>query len=301
MIALTALTSPILFAGDATTAYRDPTAIYHDGTFYLYITIGQIEPDGVIYWYTAWSKSQDLVHWIEPKIFTPRDRTKNFASPGCVVRDGDDWVLCLQTYPTAGGTKWGDQTSRIWTMRSRDLENWGPAELLRVKGPETPEEDMGRMIDAYLLKDKDDPGKWWCFYKQNGVSMSWSRDLRTWTFVGSAKAGENACVIVDQDEYVLFCSGGNGVAVKRSKDLKTWRDLGVERLGQAQWPWAKGRLTAGFVLDLRDDPRVGKALMFFHGSRWHDGDPRGGWASYVSLGIVWSDDLVTWHWPGQQE
>lgn len=33
----------------------------------------------------------------------------------------------------------------------------------------------------------------------------------------------------------------------------------------------KGRLSAGFVLDLRKEPRVGKALVFFHGSRWPEG------------------------------
>ena len=43
-------------------------------------------------------------------------------------------------------------------------------------------EDMGRMIDPYLIRDKDEPGKWWCFYKQNGVSYSWSHDLENWTF-----------------------------------------------------------------------------------------------------------------------
>lgn len=41
---LTAIESPILFAGDATTAYRDPAGIYHDGTFCLYVTEGKIDP-----------------------------------------------------------------------------------------------------------------------------------------------------------------------------------------------------------------------------------------------------------------
>ncbi len=31
-----------------------------------------------------------------------------------------------------------------------------------------------------LLQDKTDPGKWWCFYKQNGVSMSWSHGFTFW-------------------------------------------------------------------------------------------------------------------------
>ena len=75
------------------------------------------------------------------------------------------------------------------------------------------------MIDAYLLEDRHEAGKWWCFYKQAGMSMSWSRDLRTWTYAGRTSAGENACVIVDNDDYVLYHSPGNGIGVKRSKNL----------------------------------------------------------------------------------
>jgi hypothetical protein len=155
------------------------------------------------------------------------------------------------------------------------------------------------MIDPFLLQDKDDPGKWWCFYKQNGVSMSWSRDLATWTYAGRIKGGENSCVIVDGGEYVLFHSPGNGIGVKRSRDLKEWRDAGLLTLGQKDWPWAKGRLTAGFVLDLRREPRVGKAVMFFHGSGPED--ERTMFDNYASLGLAWSTDLATWDWPGKDK
>ncbi len=297
---LSKLHSPILFEGDARTAFRDPAAYYHDGTFYLYFTLGTIEPDGLVYWRTAWSRSTDLVTWTRPTCFTPKDRTKNFSSPGCVVRDHEDFVLCLQTYPTPRHQdKYGNQASRIWTMRSRDLESWGAAELLKVKGPEVPVEKMGRMIDPFLCRDKDEPDKWWCFFKQNGLSMSWSRDLRNWTYAGSTPAGENACVIVDHGEYVLFHSPETGIGMKRSQDLKTWRDLGLLKLGSKDWAWAHGRLTAGFVLDLRQVPGMGKALLFFHGSRYREDDPRGGWANWVNLGIAWSDDLQNWEWPGK--
>ena len=33
-------------------------------------------------------------------------------------------------------------------------------QLLRVKGAAVAEADMGRMIDPYLLEDKDQPGVW---------------------------------------------------------------------------------------------------------------------------------------------
>ena len=294
---LAGISSPMFFCGDATTAYRDPAAVYHDGWFYLYFTMVKIEPDKQAYGYVAWSKSCDLAHWTEPKIFTPRDQRLNYSSPGNLIRQGGEWVLCLQTYPRPNGEKYANETARLWTMRSRDLETWDAPELLRVKGPDVPLGKMGRMIDPYLLESKDEPGKWFCFYKQNGVSLSSSRDLKNWTCLGHTAAGENPCVIVDGDDYVLFHSPPNGIGIKRSKDLKVWRDEGVLKLGQDHWPWAQGRLTAGFVLDLRKDPHVGKALMFFHGSNFPEDDARGGFDNFASLGLAWSDNLTTWDWP----
>ncbi len=294
-----ALESPILFRGDAETAYRDPAAIYHDGLFHLYFTVARMEREGA-FWYLGHSRSTDLRDWTEPELLTPRDRNLNFASPGNVVRFGGEWVLCLQTYPTPNNETFGTRDSRIWIMRSPDLRHWGPAELLGVKGPDVARADMGRMIDPYLFEDKDVPGRWWCFYKQNGVSMSWSRDLKTWTYVGHTPAGENACVLVDGDEYVLIHSPRNGVGIKRSPDLRRWRDEGPPlALGQAHWPWAQGRLTAAVVLDLCDEPRVGRYLMFFHGSS------RAGLAmhrahGHASLAVAWSDDLKSWSWPGKR-
>ena len=294
---LSEIPSPIIFRGNATTAFRDPAVIRHDGCFRLFFTLVRIEEDGQPYSYLAWSKSRALVQWSDPVLVTPRDRSLNYGSPGNIVRQDDDWVLCLQTYPRPGGEAYGNAASRIWTMRSRDLETWREPELLRVKGPDVSQEQMGRMIDPYLVADKDEPGKWWCFYKQNGVSMSWSRGLKTWTYAGRTPAGENACVIPDGGEYVLFHSPENGIGVKRSADLKAWRDEGVLTLGQHAWPWAQGRLTAGFVLDLRRDPAVGKALMFFHGSDFPEKDPRGGFDNFASIGLAWSNDLITWAWP----
>lgn len=294
------IASPVIFRGDAATAYRDPAAIYHDGWFHLYFTLAKIEA-GQAYQCTAWSKSRDLVTWTAPKIFTPKDQNLNYGSPGDVVRSGDDWVLCLQTYPRPHGAKHGNDDSRIWIMRSKDLENWGAPELLAVKGPTVPREKMGRMIDPFLLQDKDDPGKWWCFYKQEGrLHASWSRDLKTWTPTDYKIAGgENPCVIPDGNRYLLFYSPTTGVGMKSSTDLKTWKDEGVLTLGQSGWPWAQGRLTAGFALDLRQDPKVGKVILFFHGSDYPEKDPRGGFDSFASLGLAWSADLKSWDWPGK--
>ena len=292
---LSALTTPIVFRGDARTAFRDPAAIYHDGVFHLYFTLVRRESDGKPYSYTAWSKSADLAHWTEPRIFTPRDLSLNFGSPGNVIRFSNQWVLCLQTYPRPNGEKYGNADARIWTRRSHDLENWGEPELLRVKGPDVPREKMGRMIDPFLLEDKDEPGKWWCFFKQNGASMAWSRDLSHWTYSGRVAAGENVCVIVTGGEYVMLHSPANGIAMRRSRDLKAWHDEEKTTLGQQEWPWARGRLTAGFVLDLKSDARIGKYLLFFHGSGPED--ERTMFDNFASIGLAWSDDLRNWSWP----
>jgi len=305
-INLSAIKSPIIFRGDATTAYRDPAVIYHDGVFRLFYTRIITNEDGKRFWAIVFSKSRDLVHWTKPKRITPLDQNLNFTSPGNVIRFKNQWILCMQTYPTPNGEKYGNENCRVWITRSDDLEDWTEPEMLMVKGPDVPVEKMGRLIDAYLVEDKDRPGKWWCFFDDNAANMSCSYDLKTWTYYKRVEAGENVCVLVDGDEYLMFHSPKNGIAMKRSKDLKTWRDVGGTvtkhdtgpiTLGQKDWPWAQGRLTAGFVLDLRNHPRVGKYLMFFHGSG--PLDERFMFSTHASLGIAWSDDLVNWDWPGK--
>lgn len=184
------------------------------------------------------SSTKDLKNWSAIKILTPRDQSLDFSSPGNVIRYKDEWVLCLQTYPRPDYRveqmpRFGTGDARLYTMRSKDLENWSAPELLKVKGPETSFAQMGRMIDPCLLEDKDEKGKWWCFYKQNGVSMSYSYDLANWTYFGKTESGENICVLVANKEYILFHSPKNGIAIKRSPDLKNWKDWGhLITLGQ---------------------------------------------------------------------
>jgi hypothetical protein len=184
-------------------------------------------------------------------------------------------------------------------MRSKDLTEWSKPELIRVKGVHVPRQQMGRMIDPYLLRDKDVPNRWWCFYKQRGVSLSWSLDFSEWTFQGYYESGENVCVLVQDGEYVLFHSPENGIGVKRSGDLIEWKDSGsLITLGQEDWPWSQGRLTAATVIDLREEAGIGRYLMFFHGSakeglRAHRAHGR------ASLALAWSHDLVNWDWPGK--
>ncbi|MCK5104095.1 MAG: hypothetical protein KAR17_14820, partial [Cyclobacteriaceae bacterium] len=162
--------SPIIFKGDYKFAYRDPAVVYHNDKFHLFFTLVERASDTGMYLFVAYSNSDDLVHWSFPRKITPKDRNLNYSSPGNIVKFNNEWIMCLQTYPTPNNETWGNATSRIWIMRSKDLVDWSEPEILMVKGDEIPVSEMGRMIDPYLLEDGNEPGKWWCYYKQNGVS-----------------------------------------------------------------------------------------------------------------------------------
>lgn len=293
---LKSLTSPILFRGDQKTAYRDPAAVYAEGYFHLFFTLVETEEDGAVYMYLAHSRSRDLTHWEPPSKLTPRDRRLNYSSPGCVVRFREKWVICFQSYCRENGEKYGNENSRLYVMETDDFSSYSKPRLLRVKG-DIPVPDMGRMIDPYLLEDARDPGKWWCFYKQNGVSMSYSYDLEHWTFAGRANSGENVCVLALDGTYYMFHSPENGVGILKSDDCIRWTDTGVLlTLGQKSWPWAQGRITAGFVMESPFPREQGaRFLMFFHGSGPEDETVA--FDQYASLGVAWSDDLIHWSWP----
>jgi hypothetical protein len=99
--------------------------------------------------------------------------------------------------------------------------------------------------------------------------------------------------------YRLFHSPKNGIGVKTSRDLAEWEDGGLLDLPQAQWPWAGGRLTAGFVLDMRAHPDIGGYLLFFHGTPPEATAVRETHGE-ASLALAWSADLKHWHWPGEE-
>lgn len=293
--------TPIIFEGDYKFAFRDPAVVYHEDKFHLYFTLVERAADSGMYLFTAYTFSEDLVHWSFPKKLTPKDRNLNFSSPGNIVKYGNEWIMCLQTYPTPNKETWGNASSRIWIMRSKDLVSWGEPEILMVKGDKIPITEMGRMIDPYLLEDGMEPGKWWCYYKQNGVSMSVSYDLKKWTFSGSADSGENVTVLNKDGQYILFHSPENGIGIKKSNSPSEWgEDIALITLGQDQWIWAQRRLTAATVIDLTENPKIGKYIMFFHGSSDEGAKPTYNAHNNASLGIAWSSDLENWEWPGKQ-
>ena len=95
----------------------------------------------------------------------------------------------------------------------------------------------------------------------------------------------------------MFHSPHNGIGILESDDCLNWQDTGrVLTLGQKNWPWAMGRITAGFVMEMPCSISEEKTwLMFIHGSGPEDESTM--FDQYASIGIAWSSDFVNWEWP----
>ena len=295
---LMALESPILLAGNERIAYRDPCVFRRNGTFHLFFTLVETETDGSVFLYVATTETRDFRLFSPIRKITVRDQRCNYSSPGNVLEFGGLYHLCFQSYCRENGEKFGNERCRLFRSSSPDLRCWSPPEIIPVKGPDVQENQMGRMIDPFWFFDRKDPGKIWCFFKQNGISYAWSRDLKKWNFIGRMDGGENVCVVIADSRYHLWSSPKNGISLQTSRDLEHWEPEGrLITLGQNQWEWARGRLTAGFVLDLRDHPDVGLALLFYHGTGPEDESVV--FDTHACIGIAWSNDLLHWHYPGE--
>ena len=95
----------------------------------------------------------------------------------------------------------------------------------------------------------------------------------------------------------MFDSPRNGIGIRVSDDCLHWEDTGrLLTLGQKDWPWAQGRLTAGAVIDITGIFSPEQTwLMVFHGSGPED--ERTMFDTHASLGLAWSQDLIHWQWP----
>lgn len=239
--------------------FRDPCAVFSDGIYHLYYSLVQNEDDGQFF-YLAESISRDLKNWTSPRILSPKGAEYNYSSPGNIFYRNNLYHMCIQTYPRRNGEVYGNENCRVFLIHSKDLVHWSKPEMIMVKG-DVPVNNMGRMIDPYIVQTKD---HFLCFYKQNGVSFSKSRDLIHWEYIGNCTdCGENVCVLKEKSDYYILHSPKNGLGLLRTQDFKTFENLGVITLNQSSYPWAKDRLTAGFILTL--DSNHDNDVLFFHG------------------------------------
>lgn len=287
MVDISKIPGPVVLAQTERYGYRDPAAFYHNGVFYLYFTMVE-QQETEQYFTIGMSKSTDLVSWSEPVSLTEKAKDKEYSSPGNLFAFQGKYYLCMQTYCRENGELYGNEKSRIYVMETEDMEHFKEPVLLLVKGDAVAVEDMGRMIDPYLLRDKDDPNKIWCFYKQHGVSYSYSYDMEHWTYAGHTECGENVCAIVKDDTYYLMHSPENGIGLLKSKDLVHFEEVGAPCfLSQSRWKWAKDRITAGFLLDLTQEKEIGAYLLFYHG----DNEKNGKFPFGASIGMALTKDL----------
>ena len=278
---------------DPEVSRRDPALALVDGVFRCFHT-------AVEYWLGSFmlfvdvTESHNLIEWSEPMRLTQDEL--NFSSPGNVLRVGDTWRMCVQSYPLPSTAPHAGNDARLWLLESTDLIEWSAPKPIVAAGCRAAWAKTPRQIDPYLVEHD---GRYWCFYKTDGcLGLLVSDDMVHWaeaspdrpvlaaTDTPDGSTVENPCVVHNGKEFVLFfapCRGGRGIGVARSEDLLTWRDVRYLDFPSTA-AWAKGGPTAPMVLDLRD--KCGRWLMAYHGERK---PPHGG-----ALGLAWSEDMEHW-------
>ncbi len=282
---------PIIFHGTDNIAYRDPACVFTDGKYHLFFTVSKKE-DGYMYNFVAHSESEDLKSFSEPVIITEKDRSKNFCSPGNIIKVNDKYLICVTSYPMPVPFEvvdHADDSARLFFIETEDFKTYSSPKRIYPKGKACADE--GRMIDPFVAKDKDHDGRYLVFFKQNGVSMSESYDLENWNYLGRIDGGENACIIVKDDLYYLIHSPRNGIGVKVSNDLKEWSDRGVIIPKETEEEWANGRLTAAFAMENLNSDIPFDYIVFFHGSRKEATPETHGAAS---LAMYYTNDFKTY-------
>ena len=275
---------PVIFSGNESVAYRDPAGYFYGGVYHLFFTVST-KRDGYMFNRVGHSTSTDLCTFSEPELITEWDCTKNFCSPGNVVKFGDEFLISVTSYPMPRPfleMPCADETARLFFIKTKDFKTFSSPERIYPKGRDCTDE--GRMIDPYLLEAG---GEYRLYYKQNGISLSLSKDLSEWEYAGSCDGGENVCVIEHDGRHILIHSPENGIGIRESTDLSEWRDVGLYTLGLEHADFASGRITAGFAMRTHGGAEHRYALLF-HGSR-ADSYPETHGAA--SLALAYTDDF----------
>ena len=279
---------PVIFQGNEKIAYRDPACFYYEGKYHLFFTVSEKE-NGYMYNRVGHATSVDLQSFTEPEIITVKDFTKNFCSPGNVIRRGKEYYISITSYPMPFPyEKQGcaDDSARLFFIKTEDFVSFSEPFRVYPNGREC--KDEGRMIDPFVFECG---GEYILYFKQNGVSVSRSSDLENWEFAYRMDGGENVCVLADGDRYILIHSPKNGIGIKESYDLKTWSDVGTYTLGLEHAEFAGGRITAAFAMPAETECEY-KYIVFFHGSR-ADSHPETHGAA--SLALAYTNDFVDYY------
>ena len=272
-------------------AVRDPALFWHDGVFRcLHTALGRRQ--GAFGLSVDLTESVDLVHWTQP--WRVLSSEMNFCSPGNVIRVGERWLMCLNSYPLDPSGARGAEIARLWLAESDDLLVWRHP---RPMCPESFHKTGRRQLDPFLIPYE---GRFWCLYNAGkGLSLIVSDDLYVWHEVNRDQpvygpadtpdfAGvEKPWVVFDGQEFVMFYSvrrAQRGIGTARSRSLVRWRHTGY--LDIPPLPWAPGGVSGPSVIDCRAEH--GKWIMAYHGEHVQ--------GAGTALGLAWSDDLIHWGW-----
>ncbi len=293
---LGAIQNPLLALAPKTYP-RDPLLVEHEGVYRCYYSAAETLPKG-FQLHLDEIRSTDLTTWSAPRRLL--DEPLGFSSPGSMIHHNGRWVMALQSYPIPPGHDWADDSARLWTMESDDLDQWDPPRPIKPEGCTANWARSRRQIDPCIVAHE---GKFWCFYKTDGqLGLLVSPDLQTWeealpdrpvlsnSDTPDKASLENVCLIKDGDEWLMFfspCRDGRGIGTARSANLLDWRD--VRYLEFPTIAWADNGPTAPMLIDQRQ--RLGVWLMAFHGERRKES------AHGAALGLAWSQDLHNWKLP----
>ncbi|MBE6369360.1 MAG: hypothetical protein E7056_04270 [Lentisphaerae bacterium] len=275
---------------------RDPAAIYHEGKYYIYVTIQFNQerwgaPEG---YQIHMIETEDFRNFSNPVPVTPR----GYVSPGNVIRANGKFYMSITRYP------WPTAVSLI---ESDDLVHWSePRIVVPTFHGDYWGNDAHGPIDGYLVEWRN---RYWMFYtdyqkgtRSQHLGLAVSDDLVTFEnltpdkplldsdFYNENRGIENVSMVVDGDDLYLFCSVGmpeQSIAVLKSNDIMSWPKLDKSaEIGGLKQEWSKFVACAQFVADWRE--QNGYWTMLFMGTRHFDAHDR------MMLGMARSKDLLNW-------
>ena len=281
------LPRPLWFLPDVD--LRDPAVFLHEGTAYVFFTHYDFRQRR---WHVGLSETRDFREFSPIRLVSP----EGYASPGNVLRVGDEFVLCYQQYRNFPHT--------LCLARSRNLRDWSAPEVIFNTGPENRWNADGRVIDPYLVQWQ---GRYYCYYVgsdrwgkpsgHNFIGVAGSDDLKHWVDLSpevptigvdfpweEPDGNENNCVLWHEGRWVMLYSASlrrQCIAWATSDDLIHWRKQGL--CDVPVLPGTENRFGAPFVIEGLGEP--GSFHMIYQGENT---------AGRVGFFLLESRDLVTW-------
>lgn len=284
---LAKIKAPLIWKSTEEVGYSHPIAHFCNGKYYFFFTVVH-KNNGDSYKTIAISTSTDLRRYTTPgmlqfgkesQLEEPQRKVELFNPSGLVEFQGN-YYLCCESNKNLDGN------CDIYLIKSKDLEEFEEPVPIDLPG-----NARGSFQKPYLIKDREQPGRVWCIYQDNGLVSAWTEDMKSWHFASrSTMTADEICVLAREDSYLLYTTREEGVFVWQTKSLETpiWKALGEQKplsLYRNCHEWACGKLGCSCVVK---DPITGYFLMLYWGAR-EASLPEDG-----TLALAFSADLLHW-------